>query len=166
MKKLTRIVFANFAIAAGALLVGCNSGADKDRKELANAEEKALETADEASQEIANTSDTTDMAAAKEDLLEANDKLNEKQRDYMASLKKEESSLQERIAKLNDKIKSADGDAKKRLTAKMDKAVKERDLLQANILEMAKPMEDKRLETVQKEIQQRIVAINKELSEE
>jgi len=44
--------------------------------------------------------------------------------------------------------------------------VKERDLLQANILEMAKPMEDKRLETVQKEIQQRIVAINKELSEE
>lgn len=166
MRKLTRIIFANLTIAAGVLLVSCNSGSDKDRKELANAEEKALETADEASEEVANTSDTTDMADAKEDLLEANQKLNEKQRDYMASLKKEESKLQERIAKLDDKIKSSDGDAKKRLTAKMDKAVKERDLLQANILEMAKPMEDKRLETVQKEVQQRIVAINKELSEE
>jgi hypothetical protein len=166
MKKLTRIVFLNAAFAACALLVSCNSGADKDRKELANAEEKALETADEASKEVANTSDTTEMADAKEDLLEANQKLNEKQQDYMASLKKEESKLQERITKLGEKIKTSDGDSKKRLTAKMDKAVKERDLLQANILEMAKPMEDKRLETVQKEVQQRIVAINKELSEE
>ena len=166
MKKITRIVFVNVAFAACALLVSCNSGADKDRKELANAEEKALETANEASQEVENTSDTTKIADAKEDLLEANQKLNEKQQDYMASLKKEESKLQERITKLSEKIKSSEGDSKKRLTSKMDKAVKERDLLQANILEMAKPMEDKRLETVQKEIQQRIVAINKELSEE
>ena len=166
MKKITRIVFVNVAFAACALLVSCNSGADKDRKELANAEEKALETANEASQEVENTSDTTKIADAKEDLLEANQKLNEKQQDYMASLKKEEFKLQERITKLSEKIKSSEGDSKKRLTSKMDKAVKERDLLQANILEMAKPMEDKRLETVQKEVQQRIVAINKELSEE
>lgn len=166
MKKLTRIIFANFAIAAGALFVGCNSGSDKDRKELANAEEQALETADEASEEIANTSDTSEMEDAKEDLLEANQKLNEKQQKYLASLKKEESELQERVVELDEKIKSADGDAKKRLTVKKDKVTKERDLLQANILEMAKPMEDKRLETVQKEVQQRIVAINKELSEE
>jgi hypothetical protein len=166
MKKLTRTVIFNAAFAACALLVSCNSGADKDRKELANAEEKALETADEATDKISSTSDTTEMTDAKEDLLEANDKLNEKQQDYLASLKEEEKKLQERISKLDSKIQSSDGDAKKRLTAKKDKAVKERDLLQANILEMAKPMEDKRLETVQKEIQQRIVAINKELSEE
>jgi len=166
MKKITRIVFANFAIAAGALLVGCNSQGDKERKELANAEEKALETAAAADSTVANTSDTSAIASAKEDLLKANEKLNEKQQKYLTSLKKEETSLQDKIAKLDKKIISSDGDAKKRLTTKKDKAIKERDLLQANILELAKPMEDKRLETVQKEVQTRIVAINKELSEE
>jgi chromosome segregation ATPase len=166
MKKLTKIVFANFALAAGVLLAGCNSQTEKDRKELANAEEQALETTEEVDKEVADTSDTTKMANAKEDLLEANQKLNEKQQKYLASLKEEEVKLRDRIAKLDTKIQSSDAAAKKRLATKRDKAVKERDLLQANILEMAKPMEDKRLETVQKEVQQRIVAINQELSRE
>ena len=166
MKKTVNIIFANVAIAMAALCFSCNSKTETERKKLANAEEKALETADEASSKIAESSDTTEIEDAKEDLLQVNTDLNEKQRAYMKSLKEEESKLKERITKLNEKIQSADGNAKKRLSAKMDKAVKERDLLQANILEMAKPMEDKRLETVQKEVQQRIVAINKELSAE
>ncbi|MCE7065483.1 hypothetical protein [Dyadobacter sp. CY326] len=166
MKKTVSVIFANVAIAMGALCISCNSKTDTDRKKLANAEEKALETADEASQKIASNSDTTEIADVKEDLLQVNNDLNEKQRAYLKSLKEEEAKLKERVTELDDKIQTADGDAKKRLMSKKNKVTQERGLLQANILEMAKPMEDKRLETAQKEIQQRIVAINKELSSE
>ncbi|WP_439559120.1 hypothetical protein [Dyadobacter sp.] len=163
MKKTVNVWVLSAMVVMGASLASCNS-AEKDRKELANAEEDALKAAEETSA-MGDTS-KEEMADAKEDLLEANAKLNEKQQDYLNSLKEREAKIQERITKLDEKLKSADGNAKQRLTERKDKFTKERDLLQANILEMQKPMEDKRLETVQKEVQQRVVAIDKELSQQ
>ncbi|MCE6990825.1 hypothetical protein [Dyadobacter sp. CY323] len=165
MKRKMKVIFAGTAIAMGALLAACNSGAEKEGKDLAQAEEKALEAVDEARSEIAAPSDTTKVADAKEELLEVNQELNEKQSKYLESLKKQEVKLQENITKVDEKLRSADGNSKKRLTEKKDKLTKERDMLQANMLELTKPMEDKRLATVQKEVQERIVAIEKVLSE-
>lgn len=157
---------AGAMILIGSLISGCNSQTDKDRKELANAEEEALETAEKTTEEVSGDSSKKEMSEAKEDLLDANAKLSQKQQEYLTSLKERETKIQERIKKIDEKISSANDNSKKRLTEKKDKFTKERDLLQANILEMQKPMEDKRLETVQKEIQQRVVAIDKELSQE
>jgi DNA anti-recombination protein RmuC len=166
MKKIVNVWLLSGMVLAGSTLVSCNSQADKDRKELANAEEEALEAAEKTTEQVATDSSKEEMSDAKEELLDANAKLNEKQAEYLKSLKEREKKIQERISKLDEKLKSAEGNSQKRLMEKKDKFTKERDLLQANILEMQKPMEDKRLETVQKEVQQRVVAIDKELSAE
>ncbi|CAG5069782.1 hypothetical protein DYBT9623_02519 [Dyadobacter sp. CECT 9623] len=166
MKKTMSVWVAGTMILMASMTFSCNSGADKDRKELANAEEEALEAAEKTSEVVSNDTSKEEMSKAKEELLDANAKLNEKQQEYLTSLKERETTIQDRIKKLDEKLQSANDNSKKRLTERRDKFTKERDLLQANILELQKPMEDKRLETVQKEVQQRVVAIDKELSQQ
>jgi len=166
MKRKVTLFLSNTLLAAGILLAGCNSSADKDRKELANAEAEALEKAEEANKMVPQETDSSDMAEVKKDLQEANKKLSEKQNEYLTSLKEKEGKVNDRLKTITDKLKSADGNAKERLTKKQDKLTKERDQLQANILEIQSPMTDAQLETVQKEINVLITVIDKELSTE
>lgn len=150
-------------LLAGALLfTGC-SGTDKERKELANAEEDALKKTEEVAKMNFDTN-KENTADLKEDLQKAQEKLSKKQNDYVVVLR-------EREAKLNDKLKDIqtklrDGKSNKRLLEKKDRLSKERDLVQANILELHSPVTDQKLETVEKGIQELIVEIDKELASE
>ncbi|TDE13370.1 DUF1216 domain-containing protein [Dyadobacter psychrotolerans] len=164
MKRIATIFLSNAILAAGLMLTACNSSTDKDRKELANAEEEALEKAAEANEMVPQETDSSDMADVKKDLEKASQKLSEKQDKYLASLREKEGKLNDRLKTIGEKLSSADGNAKKRLTEKQDKLIKERDQLQANILEIQSPMTDQQLETVQKEINVLIAVIDKELS--
>ena len=166
MKRKVILFISNSLLAAALLMTACNSSTEKDRKELANAEEEALEKADEANKLVPQETDSSDMKKVKEDLQQASEKLSEKQNKYLTSLREKESKLNERLKKNTEKLRSADGNSKKRLTEKQDKLTNERDQLQANILEIQSPMTDAQLETVQKEIDALIAVIDKELSVE
>lgn len=166
MKKAISVWMSGTALALAMFVSACNSDAEKDRKELARAEEEAIKTANKATDEVVNGADTNDMIDSKEKLREAEQKLNEKQQNYLISLKKTENKIHERLAKVDEKIKSADGNARKRFEEKRDKLVKERDMLQANILEIQKPMDDDQFQTVQKQVDGLISTIDKELEGE
>jgi chromosome segregation ATPase len=164
MKRKAIILLSNTLLAAGLLLTACNSSTEKDRKELARAEEEALEKAEEANKLVPQETDSSDMADVKKDLEKASQKLSEKQEKYLASLREKEGKLNDRLKTISEKLRTADGSARKRLTEKQDKLIKERDQLQANILEIQSPLTDQQLETVQKEINVLIAVIDRELS--
>lgn len=166
MKRKFIFITTNILLAVSLLVAGCNSTAEKERKELANAEEEALEKADEANKMVPAETDTGEMAKVKEDLQNASSKLSEKQEKYLASLRQKESRLNDRLKTNAEKLKTADGNTKKRLTERHDRLTKERDQLQANILEIQSPMTDQQLETVQKEIDVLIAVIDRELNAE
>lgn len=144
------------------LFTGC-TGTDKEKKELANAEEDALKKTEEVAKMNFDTN-KENTAELKEDLEKAKEKLSEKQSNYVVALR-------EREAKLNDKLKDIqtklrDGKSNKRLLEKKDRLSKERDLVQANILELHSPVTDEKLATVEKGIQELIKEIDKELGTE
>jgi len=108
MKRNVILFFSNALLATGLLLTACNSSTEKDRKELANAEEEALEKADEANKMVPQETDSGDMEKVKEDLQQASDKLSEKQNKYLVSLREKESKLNERLKKNTEKLRTAD----------------------------------------------------------
>lgn len=166
MKKSIVGILSSSAFAICLLFASCNSSTENDRKELAKAEEEALEKAAEANQLVPAEADQEEIAGVKKDLELANEKLSEKQEKYYASLKEREAKISTRLVRLNEKIKSADGNSRQKLIEKQDKLIKERDQLQANILEIQTPMTDTQLETVQKEIDLLITVIDRELASE
>jgi DNA anti-recombination protein RmuC len=163
MKRILTLFFANAFIIPCLLLTSCNSSTEKDRKELANAEEEALDKAAEANKLVPQEADTKEIEGVKKDLEKASEKLSEKQEKYLASLKQQERRINDRLKAITEKLQSADDNSKKNLTEKLDKLTKERDQLQANILEIQSPMTDQQLETVQKEINLLIAIIDREL---
>lgn len=161
--KTKLILLIPTILVAGSLLFTSCSKTDKERKELANAEEDALKKTEEVAKMNFDTN-KENTADLKEDLQKAQEKLSEKQNDYVVALR-------EREAKLNDKLKDIqaklrDGKSNKRLLEKKDRLSKERDLVQANILELHSPVTDQKLETVEKGIKELIVEIDKELASE
>ncbi|MCE7043859.1 hypothetical protein [Dyadobacter sp. CY312] len=163
MKRILTLFFANAFIISGLLLTSCNSSAEKDRKELAKAEEEALDKAAEANKLVPQEADTKEIEGVKKDLEKASEKLSGKQGKYLTSLKQKEGKINDKLKSINEKLRKADASSKKSLTEKQDKLIKERDQLQANILEIQSPMTDQQLETVQKEIDLLIAIIDKEL---
>ena len=166
MKKSIVVLLSNSVLAMCLLFASCNTSTEKDRKELAKAEEEALEKAEEANKLVPAEADQEEIAGVKQDLEKANRKLSQKQEKYYTSLREKETKLNERIGKLNEELKNSKSNSKKKMAEKQDRLMKERDELQANILEIQTPMTDSQLQTVQKEIDLLITVIDKELASE
>lgn len=164
MKKHILFRMAIPLLAVSISLARC-TGTEKQKKELANAEEEALKKANDALSLTENDS-KKEISKVKDDLEKANEKLNEKQTIYLQSLQEKEESVSNRLKSLNERIKSASGEPSQRLVERRDKLSKERDMLQANIMELKSPMNDQRLETVEKELKVLIAAIDRELESE
>ena len=164
MKKHILFRMAIPLLAVSISLASC-TGTEKQKKELANAEEEALKKANDALSLTENDS-KKEISKVKDDLEKANEKLNEKQTIYLQSLQEKEESVSNRLKSLNERIKSASGEPSQRLIERRDKLSKERDMLQANIMELKSPMNDQRLETVEKELKVLIAAIDRELESE
>lgn len=164
MKKHILFRMAIPLLAVSISLASC-TGTEKQKKELANAEEEALKKANDALSLTENDS-KKEISKVKDDLEKANEKLNEKQTIYLQSLQEKEESVSNRLKSLNERIKSTSGEPSQRLVERRDKLSKERDMLQANIMELKSPMNDQRLETVEKELKVLIAAIDRELESE
>lgn len=93
MKRILTLIFANAFIISGLLLTSCNSSTEKDRKDLAKAEEEALDKAAEANKLVPQEADAKEIEGVKKDLEKASEKLSEKQEKYLASLRQRESKL-------------------------------------------------------------------------
>jgi paraquat-inducible protein B len=156
--KLIKLIPA--VLLTGSLLFTACSGTDKKRRELANAEEDALKKTEEIAKMNFDTN-KENTAELKEDLEKAKEKLSEKQNDYVVALREREAKLNDKLKEIQTKLRA--GKSNKRLLEKKDRLSKERDMVQANILELYSPVSEKELETVEKTIQELIAEIDKEL---
>jgi hypothetical protein len=166
MKKIVFITAIYAAITMGWLLTSCDSTPKDSQKQYAEEQADAINEADEARMEMLQAEDTSQLADVREDLSEAAQELEAARKSYTTELQTRQKTLNEKISELDGKVTDPKQANRDKWVEKRQKLVRERDQLQANLLELQKPMTDERWTTAEKEIKELIAAIDQELKEE
>ncbi|GAB2781179.1 hypothetical protein GCM10027275_25970 [Rhabdobacter roseus] len=163
MKKVAIVTGIYAFITMGWLLASCDSNRRDEGEKLAETEEQAQARTEDAYQQLAEAETKSDVEDIRDDLKKMDEKLTKEQQNYYQRMQKQHQDITRRLEKLNGQIASADATKKQRLTTNRDTLIHEKDLLEANMLEMQKPMNDDEWRTVESKLKQLIAAIDTEL---
>lgn len=163
MQKVAIITGLYAFLSIGWFLTSC--GSNNERKEFAEEQQDAMQQADEAYTDLRQATDTTDLVEAREELSESAQELEKAKKNYIAELQRRQTGLNEKISELDGKVTDPNQPNREKWVEKRQKLVRERDLLQVNLLELQKPMTDERWTTAEQEIKELIAAIDRELAD-
>ncbi|GHB61958.1 hypothetical protein [Persicitalea jodogahamensis] len=164
MKKVVFATALYACLTTGWLLTSCDNNKD-GKEEYAEEQADAINEADIARAEIRSADDTSDLADVREDLSEAAQELEAAKKEYMTELQNRQKSLSEKIGELDSKVTDPKQANREKWVEKRKELVQERDQLQANLLELQKPMTNDRFVTAEKEIKELLASIDKSLAD-
>ena len=164
MKKVVIATALYACITTGWLLTSCDNTKD-GKEEYAEEQADAIDEADAARAEIRSADDTSDLADVREELSDAAQELEAAKKEYMTELQNRQKSLNEKIDELGTKVTDPKQANREKWVEKRKELVQERDILQANLLELQKPMTNDSFVTAEKEINELMASIDKSLAE-
>lgn len=123
-----------------------------------------MDATDESYDKLRNAQGPEDLAEVRNDLKETKQQLAEKQRSYVEKMRDRQEKIQKRLSMMDSKIGSSSGATKEKWIERRTKLMRERDQLQANLLDMQQPMTSEQMVTVEKQINDLLAAIDKELA--
>ncbi|WP_373515380.1 hypothetical protein [Persicitalea sp.] len=164
MKKVVIATALYACITTGWLLTSCDNTSD-GKEEYAEEQADAINEADVARAEIRSADDTSDLADVRDDLTDAAKELEAAKKEYMTELKNRQRTLNEKISELDSKVTDPKQANRDKWVEKRKELVRDRDKLQANLLELQQPMSDDRFVTAEKEIKELMASIDKALTD-
>lgn len=165
MKKIVFITAIYAAVTIGWVLTSCDSTTKDSQKEYAQEQADAIDEADKARADIRQAEDTSDLADVRDELSDAAKELEAARKSYLTELQTRQKTLNEKISDLDGKVTDPKQANRDKWVEKRQKLVRERDRLQANLMELQKPMTDERWTTAEKEIKELMASIDQELKE-
>lgn len=165
MKKVVLITAIYAVVTTGWLLTSCESTPKDSQKEYVQEQADAIDEADKARAEIQQTEDTSALIDVRDELSDAAKALEAARKNYMTELQRRQKTLNEKISYLDPKVTDPNQPNRDKWVEKRQKLVRERDKLQANLMELQKPMTDERWTTAEKEIKELMASIDQELNE-
>ena len=163
MKKVL-IATALYACITGWLLISCDNTKD-GREEYAKEQADAIDEADVARADLRSADDSSDLTDVREELSDAARELEAAKREYMTELQNRQKSLSEKISELDTKVTDPNQPNREKWVEKRKGLMRDRTMLQANLLELQNPMTDERFVTAKEEIKELMAAIDKALAD-
>ncbi len=164
MKKVAIATALYAFITTGWLLTSCDNTQD-GKEEYAEEQADAIDEADAARAELRSADDTSDLADVRDELSDAAQELEAAKKKYMSELQNRQQSLSEKISEIDPKVTDPNQPNREKWVEKRKELVRDRDRLQANLLELQKPMTDDRFVTAEKEIKELMATIDKALAD-
>ncbi len=164
MKKVVIATALYACLTTGWLLTSCDNTKD-GKEEYAEEQADAIDEADVARSEIRSADDTSDLADVREDLSDTAKELEAAKKNYMIELQNRQKSLSEKISELDPKVTDPNQPNREKWVDKRKELVRDRDKIQANLLELQRPMTDERFVTAKEEIKELMAAIDKALAD-
>ncbi len=164
MKKIALATTFYALVTLGWLIIGCETRNDS-KQEYAEEQADAIDEADQAVNELQNTTDTSELADVRDDLREELKKLEAAKKDYLVQIQNRQKTLNEKISELDPKVTDPKQPNREKWVERRTKYVRERDQLQASLMELQKPMTNDRWITAESEIKELISAIDRDLQD-
>jgi len=164
MKKVLTVTALSVCITTGWLLTSCDNTKD-GREEYAGEQADAIDEADVARADLQSADDTSDLVEVRDELAEAARELEAAKKEYMTELQNRQKSLSEKINELDPKVTDPNQPNREKWVEKRKELVRDRTMLQANLLELQNPMTDERFVTAKEEIKELMAAIDKALAD-
>ena len=164
MKKVLIATALYACITTGWLLTSCDNTKD-GREEYAKEQADAIDEADVARADLRSADDSSDLTDVREELSDAARELEAAKREYMTELQNRQKSLSEKISELDTKVTDPNQPNREKWVEKRKGLMRDRTMLQANLLELQNPMTDERFVTAKEEIKQLMAAIDKALAD-
>ena len=164
MKKVAIATALYACITIGWLLTSCDNTKD-GKEEYAEEQADAIDEADAARAEIRSADDTSDLADVRDELADAAKELETAKKEYVTELQNRQKTLNEKISELDAKVTDPKQPNREKWVEKRKELVRDRDRLQANLLELQRPMTNDRFVTAEQEIKELMASIDKTMAE-
>lgn len=164
LKKIALATTFYAFVTMGWLVMGCETK-DDSKQEFAKEQADAMKEADQAVNEIQSTSDTSKLADVRDDLEDELKKLEAAKKDYLAQIQTRQKTLNEKISDLDPKVTDPKQPNRQKWVERRTKYVRQRDQLQASLMELQKPMTGDRWSTAEGELKELISAIDEDLQD-
>lgn len=164
LKKIALATTFYALVMMGWLVIGCETK-DDSKQEYAEEQVDASKKADKAVNELQSTTDTTKLADVRDDLTDELKKLEAAKKDYLAQIQARQKTLNEKISELDPKVTDPKQPNREKWVERRAKYVRQRDQLQANLMELQKPMTGDRWSTAEAEIKELISSIDLDLQD-
>lgn len=164
LKKIALATTFYALVTMGWLVIGCETK-DDSKQEYAEEQVDASKEADKAEEEIQSTNDTSALADVRDDLTDELKKLEAAKKDYLAQIQTRQKTLNEKISDLDPKVTDPKQPNRQKWVERRTKYVRQRDQLQASLMELQKPMTGDRWSTAEGELKELISAIDEDLQD-